>query len=41
LIPAVYRAGRFEIDYKKWPIITEIHDRVQEMDFAKKAHCDA
>lgn len=41
LIPAVYRAGRFEIDYKKWPIIAEIHDRVQEMDFAKKAHCDA
>ncbi len=41
LIPAVYRAGRFELDYKQWPQIAEINDTIALMDFAVKAHCNS
>jgi glutathione S-transferase len=40
LIPQVYRAARFEIDPKQWPVLWAIHERLQKEEFVQKAHCN-
>ena len=40
LLPAYNRAIRYGVDTTQWKNITEIHEKLNAMEFAEKSHCN-